>query len=232
VTPRVCQSALLPAARLLLSLACLASAVRTFAANVVLDAYDSNAGYLALLLINEVPFPGERSWESEADSKAAMAQILYVLDARLQHIPPRYTQRQIASVQTDNMIDVMTAGGVRGQIDGFYRDDSGHAVTVPRVRERVDYLMNIANDGSPGTFARLLKHAQQLSRDYFRAHPADPDRYLDLTIVSGRPVTGRAYSWMTDVGDFHPGGRFVRITDDFEGGLGGNRFFTLQRPPP
>jgi hypothetical protein len=232
VTFRVCQSVFIPAARLILALACFASAARLSADNVVLDAYDSNEGYLALLLINEVPFPGERSWESEADSKAAMYQILYVLDARLRYVPPRYTQRQLASVQTDNLIDLMTAGGVHGQVDGFYRDDDGHPVTVSRVRERVDYLMNIANDGSPGTFARLLKHAQRLSRDYFRSHPAEADRYLDLTEVSGRPVTGRAYSWMTDVGDFHPGGRFVRITDDYEGGLGGNRFFTLQRLTP
>ena len=67
------------------------------------------------LLINEGPFPGERGWESEADSKDAMRQVLLVLDARLNHIPPRYTQTQIAAVKTDDIIVLMTAGGVHGQ---------------------------------------------------------------------------------------------------------------------
>ena len=37
---------------------------------------------------------------------------------------------------------------------------------------------------------------------------------------------------MTDVGQFHPGGRYVRIPDDDQGGLGGNRFFTLKNLSP
>ena len=44
-----------------------------------LDRPDATAGYLARLLINEVPFPGERSYESEANSQAAMLEILWVL---------------------------------------------------------------------------------------------------------------------------------------------------------
>ena len=93
-------------------------------------------------------------------------------------------------------------------------------------------MLGIANKGTPGAFARLLNYAQALSRAYFDSGLTNPDLFIDLTAINGRPVTGRAYSWMTDVGDFHPGGRFVRITDDFDGGLGGNRFFTLQRLKP
>jgi hypothetical protein len=43
------------------------------------------------------------------------------------------------------------------------------------------------------------------------------------------PVTGRAYSWMTDRGCYNPGGNFVRIPDAEQGSLGGNRFFTLRK---
>lgn len=198
------------------------------AANVELAPATQTRGYVARLLINEVPFPGERGWESEADSKDAMRQVLLVLDARLNHIPTRYTQRQIATVETDDMITLMTAGGVRGQIDGFYLDDSGHPATVPRVQTRIDYLMGIAGQGKPGTFARLLNHAQALSDAYFARRLAERDIFEPLDYVERIPVTGRAYSWMTDVGQFHPGGRYVKIPDDDQGSLGGNRFFTLK----
>lgn len=202
------------------------------AAAVDLAPAQSPEGYVARLLINEVPFPGERGWESEADSKDAMRQILLVLDARLKHIPARYTQRQIASVQTEDIIDLMTAGGIHGQIDGFYRDDRGQPATVSRVNTRLEYLVGIASKGKPGTFARLLNHAQFLASSYVLRKDTAPDLFAPLKVVSGTPVTGRAYSWMTDVGDFHPGGRFVRIPDDDQGGLGGNRFFTLQNLVP
>jgi len=152
-----------------------------------------------------------------------------VLDARLRHIPPRYTQRQIASVESDDILDLMTA---KGQVEGFYRDDSGRPSTAPRVQKRLDHLLSIANQGSPGTFARLLNHAGRLADAYVRNSATEPDLYAALQEISGTPVTGRAYSWMTDIGTFHPGGRFVRIPDDDHGGLGGNRFFTLQRLQP
>lgn len=198
------------------------------AGNVNLAPATETRGYVTRLLINEVPFPGERGWESEADSKDAMRQVLLVLDARLNHIPARYTQRQIATVETDDMITLMTAGGVRGQIDGFYLDDSGQPATVPRVQTRIDYLVGIASKGKPGTFARLLNHAQALSDAYFARRMAERDIFEPLEYVESVPVTGRAYSWMTDVGQFHPGGRFVKIPDYEQGSLGGNRFFTLK----
>lgn len=198
------------------------------ASNVTLAPATETRGYVARLLINEVPFPGERGWESEADSKDAMRQVLLVLDARLHYIPAHYTQKQIATVQTDDMITLMTAGGVRGQIDGFYLDDNGRPATVPRVQSRIDYLMGIAGQGKPGTFARLLNHAQALSDAYFARRLAERDIFEPLEVVETIPVTGRAYSWMTDVGQFHPGGRFVKIPDGDQGSLGGNRFFTLK----
>ena len=162
------------------------------AAGVDLAPAQSPEGYVARLLINEVPFPGERGWESEADSKDAMRQVLLVLDARLKHIPARYTQRQIASIQTDDIIDLMTAGGIHGQIDGFYRDDRGRPVTVPRVNTRLEYLVGIASKGKPGTFARLLNHAQFLASSYVLRKETAPDLFAPLKVVSGTPVTGRA----------------------------------------
>src|SRR3954462_6265668 len=84
-------------------------------AQVTLPAVGSVDGYVCRLLINEVPFPGERGYISEADTILAMDGLLRVLDARLKYIPPGYTQQQIAAVRTENIIDIITAGGEKGQ---------------------------------------------------------------------------------------------------------------------
>jgi hypothetical protein len=197
-------------------------------ANVELDSPSTPAGYVALLLINEAAFPGERGYRSEEDSKNAMLSVLWVLHCRAVIIPPGYRQRQVAAVETRSVIDVMTAGGVKGQVDGFYEDADGRPVAVPRVHERVAYLMSFANKGEPGKMARLLIYARDLTRQYFQAGPASKGLYADLRKVGSQPVTGHAYSWMTDVRGFDPGGSFVRIPDANQGTLGGNRFYTLE----
>ena len=133
-------------------------------ANVELDPPSTPAGYVALLLINEVPFPGERAYVSEENSKAAMLSVLWVLHCRVSVIPPGYTQRQVAAAETRDVIDVMTAGGVKGQVDGFYKGPDGRPVAVPRVHERVTYLLALANQGQPGKMAPLLVHARDLAR--------------------------------------------------------------------
>src|SRR6188472_3579823 len=119
-------------------------------AQVTLPAAGSVDGYVCRLLVNEVPFPGERGYTSEADTMLAMEGLLRVLDARLRHIPPGYTQQQVAAVRTGDVIDVITAGGVKGQFDGFYRDASGAPAMVPRISERIDNLVEIAGRGQPG----------------------------------------------------------------------------------
>jgi hypothetical protein len=131
-------------------------------------------------------------------------------------------------VETQSVIDVMTAGGVKGQVDGFYKDTDGRPVAVPRVHERVAYLLSFANRGEPGKMARLLLYARDISRKYFQAGPASKDLFAELRVVGPKPVTGRAYAWMTDVRGFDPGGTFVRIPDANQGSLGGNRFYTLE----
>lgn len=200
-----------------------------FGANVELDPPSTPAGYVALLLINEAPFPGERGYVSEADSKAAMQSVLWVLHCRLKAIPPGYTQKQVAAVETQDIIDVMTAGGVKGQIDGFYRGADGQPEAVSRVHQRVNYLVGLANQGQPGKMARLLVHARDLSRAYFKAGPSGKDFFEELRRIGSKPVTGRGYAWMTDVRGFDPGGSFVRVPDDKQGAMGGNRFFTLEK---
>ena len=45
-------------------------------------------GYIALLLINEVPFPGEGRYKSMEEIKLAMVSILAVLDNRLKKFLP------------------------------------------------------------------------------------------------------------------------------------------------
>ncbi len=209
-------------------LLCLTLGVSSHAQNVAFPAFSSEAGYLGALLVNEVAFPGERGYVSEANTKRAMENILLVLDARIRHVPVPYERVHIAQTSSDRLLDVMTAGGVQGQVEGFYRDTSGAAVVSSRIEKRLGYLFKIANDGAPGRFARLLNHASALSSGYI-AHLHEPQNlYLHLRSVHGIPVTGRAYSWMTDRHYFHSGGNFVRIPNDLNGSLSGNRFFTLK----
>jgi hypothetical protein len=201
------------------------------AANVKLPSPTSTSGFVCRLLINEVPFPGERGYRSEKDTLAAMDSILHVLDGRLRHIPKPYTQPQIAGASAKTIIDVIVVGGVRGQVDGFYRDKAGRPATVKRVGERIDRLMQIANRGSPGRFARLLRHAVTISTDYANGRFRRANIHASIQTVNGVPATGRAYAWMTDVPRFHPGGNYLRIPDAQRGALGGNRFFTLRKQP-
>jgi hypothetical protein len=53
-------------------------------------------------------------------------------------------------VETLSVFDVMTAGGIKGQVDGFYAGPDGRPAAVPRVHERVAYLLGLANQGQPG----------------------------------------------------------------------------------
>ena len=207
------------------------TATAASAAGVALPHSSSLEGYVCRLLINEVPFPGERGYRSEKDTMAAMDSLLNVLDSRLQHIPPGYTQQQIAMVRTSNIIDVITAGGPKGQFDGFYRDSGGKPVMVPRVGERIDRLVGIANQGAPGRFALILNHAVAVSKDYLQGKAVPPNLHAGVTSVESVPATGRAYSWMTDEQRYHPGGNYLRIPDGQTGSLGGNRFFTLRKNP-
>jgi hypothetical protein len=208
----------------------LAGVLQARAEFVKLESPATTEGYVARLLINEAPFPGESGYVSVADTKAAMLSILWVLESRLKHIPPGYTQQQIASVRADNVIDVITAGGEKGQCDGFYRDKAGKPASVPRVEERIAYLSKIANSGGkPGKFAELLNYGQDLARTYVKQGVDEADRFAGLDVVNRLPVTGRAYSWMTDRDYYSPGGRFVSIPNAQSGSLGGNRFFTLEK---
>jgi hypothetical protein len=196
---------------------------------VTLNDPESREGYVTMLLINEVPFPGEGRYVSVADSKLAMLQILWVLHNRLNPPPRGYTQRQIAMVTTTDIIDIMAAGAVRGQVDGFYRAADGTPTTTPRVQERLAYLMRTANSGSPGKFADLISYAKHLGEAYFSSGPDGANLFAELRKIEEITVTGSAYSWMTDEAWFAPGGNYVCIPDAHRGGLGGNRFFTLRK---
>ena len=187
------------------------------------------AGYLARLLINEAPFPGERGYVGEEDTKAAMLSVLWVLHARLNHIPAGYRQEEIAAIRSQNILEVITA---RNQCEGFYKDAAGRPVAVPRVEARVQNLLRIANGGGrPGRFANLLNFGQGLASAYLKGGIPGADRFAVLTVVNQIAVTGRAYSWMTGQDYYNPGGNFVRIPDAQQGLLGGNRFFTLRKDP-
>ena len=116
-----------------------------------MEAASEPSGYLARLLINESPFPGERGYVSEADSKATMLSILWVLHARMNCVPPGYKQEEIAAIRSQNVLEVITA---KNQCEGFSKDAAGQPVAAPRVEERLRYLTQIANRGDkPGRFA-------------------------------------------------------------------------------
>ena len=208
----------------------LCCAVRAGAADFArLEPATSAAGYLARLLANESPFPGERGFVSEADTKATMLSILWVLHARMNHIPEGYTQMQIASIRSQNVIDVITA---KNQCEGFSKDAAGQPVAAPRVEARIQNLLKIANSGGqPGRFANLLNFVQGLASAYLAGGVPGADRFAGLTVVNQVAVTGRAYSWMTGMDYYNPGGNFVTIPDAQQGLLGGNRFFTLRKDP-
>ena len=208
----------------------LCCAVRAGAADFArLEPATSADGYLARLLANESPFPGERGFVSEADTKATMLSILWVLHARMNHVPEGYTQMQIASIRSQNVIEVITA---KNQCEGFSKDAAGNPVAAPRVEARIQNLLKIANSGDkPGRFANLLNFVQGLARAYLAGGIPGADRFAGLTVVNQIAVTGRAYSWMTGMDYYNPGGNFVTIPDAQQGLLGGNRFFTLRKDP-
>ena len=196
---------------------------------VRMEPSSSSPGYLARLLINESPFPGERGYVSEEDTKATMLSILWVLHSRANLIPPGYAQEEIASIRSRDILEVITA---KNQCEGFSRDASGKAVCAPRVEARIQNLLRIANGGGkPGRFANLLNFGQGLASAYLKGGVPGADRFAGLTLVNRIPVTGRAYSWMTGQDYYNPGGNFVKIPDAQQGLLGGNRFFTLRKVP-
>src|ERR1035437_6147091 len=161
-----------------------------------------------------------------------MLQILWVLHSRIYYIPPGYLQQHVAGVQSKDIIDVITGAGGRRQCEGFYRNADGKFARDARVQERLNNLRSIANSGGkPGRFASLLNYAQGLARAYVKDGIVGADCYAGLKQVGAQNVTGRAYSWMTDVHNYHPGGNFISIPDADHGTLGGNRFFTLRKMP-
>ncbi|MEI8078921.1 MAG: hypothetical protein WCH61_04735 [bacterium] len=185
------------------------------------------SGYLALLLINEVPFPGESNYTSLEDSKSAMAQILWVINCRRLHIPPGYNQEYVANIKSADILDIITA---HGQCDGFYRAGNGAAVVAPRVAKRFQYLYGVASkNGKTGKFADLLNYGQGLANAYVKGGIDEADRFASLEVIKRVVVTGHAYAWMTDKDYYRPGGNFVFIPDSLSGSLGGNRFYTLKK---
>ena len=187
------------------------------------------ADYLAMLLVNEVPFPGEPSFKSMEDSKAAMRAIVWVIERRRGEIPKGYTRRQVAATASTSIVDIMTAFN---QMEGFYRTPSGSHTTVPRVTERLAYLQLLAARGTMPVIAELLDYANTTAQAYIQKRTLPhPEPFTRLRRIDGIEVTGSAYGWMTDEVQYHPGGNFVRIPDNDGGSLGGNRFFTLRRTP-
>ena len=177
-------------------------------AAVSLPSPQTEIGFIAHLLINEAPFPGERAYVSEADTMQTMDSILNVLVARLAYVPVPYRQTRCR-------------GGHHRQYSRHHHRGRGPR-TGRRILPRLQWTPDggqpcdrahrqpheIANTGQPGRFARLLDHAVSVSSDYARRSTIPYDPYARLTVVDGIPVTGRAFSWMTDQSFYHPGRQF------------------------
>ena len=145
------------------------------------------------------------------------------------YVTPPAGQEEVAAIRSQNVIDVITA---KNQCEGFSKNAAGKPVAAPRVEARIQNLLKIANSGDkPGRFASLLNYVQGLASSYIKGGIQEADRFAGLTVVGKVPVTGRAYSWMTGMDYYSPGGNFVKIPDAQQGLLGGNRFFTLKKDP-
>ena len=185
--------------------------------------------YLAMLLVNEVPFPGEPSYTSAEDSKAAMEAIVWVIERRRREMPKGYTRRQVAATDSTDVIDIMTAAN---QMDGFMMTPDGCHTAAPRVTERLAYLRKLSARGTMPVITELLDYADTTAQAYIQTRTLPrPEPFTKLKRIDKTDVTGSAYGWMTDDAIYHPGGNFVRIPDKDGGSLGGNRFFTLRRTP-
>lgn len=191
------------------------------------------AGYLTRLLLNETPFPGERGYVSEEDSCKTFRALILVINARIHRVPSGYSRQELTATLSTEVVDIITAGGQRGQMDGFFRDEKGGLSMAPRVTKRITRLLQISNQGERGRFARLICYAQSLATSYLdEGNVPKPDPYAAITYIPPQPVTGSAYAWMTDQEYYHPGGDFIRIPNQLRGRLGGNRFYTLRKRAP
>ena len=200
-----------------------------FSGNFVeLDSPSTEQGYLAYLLINENPFPGEKGYQSVENSKEGMRQILWVINNRLFQIPDGYTQFQIANTQTKTTTGIITA---EGQCEGFSLGLDGKPAFANRVQERIKYLTTIANSGGgPGKFAELLNYARTLADNYTEyVKIYKPDMFRNIYTINRVNVTGGSYSWMTNQDYYNPGGDYISIPDKYDGSIAGNRFFTLKK---
>jgi hypothetical protein len=88
------------------------------------------------------------------------------------------------------------------------------------------YLLKIANKGKPGRFASLIQYAQGLADAYVSEGIDGADCFAGIKTIQNISVTGRAYSWMTDMDYYNPGGNYVRIPKELDGAWSGNHFFT------
>jgi hypothetical protein len=187
-------------------------------------------GFVARLLINEVAFPGERGFSDEADSRAAMAAILHVLDARLNHVPPGYRAEELRATRANDLAGIIVANDGSDQCTGFFRDETGRLRVEARVEERLDHLLGLARKApEPTRVTRLLAFAHGLAEAYLQGGIDGLNRYEKLSKIDGVAVTGRAYAWQSDRHPGNPGEGYVAIPDAEEGRLGGNRFYTLRQ---
>lgn len=189
---------------------------------------DTQEGYLAYLLINENPFPGEAGYVSEDETKQGMAQILWVVNNRLNSVPQGYTEFQIANTNSRTVIGIISA---KDQCEGFFLNDEGEPDMANRIKERANYLLEIANSGGvPGKFSNLINYAVMISKNYIiNVDISAPNFYASIYKIGSINVTGDGYSWMTDVNHYSPGGDYVFIPNNLNGAVGGNRFFTLKK---
>jgi hypothetical protein len=133
------------------------------------------------LLINEVPFKGDKQYVSLANSEAAMLAIAWELYNRLNTVPPGYTQHQIANVNVSGpgtiqaYTKIITAPG---QFQNFSTVDSkGNWVIASSVANKIQSIVALANLGSPGDIAAEVNYAITLANELESGSNLPPDPF-------------------------------------------------------
>jgi len=190
---------------------------------LVLPDLQTSVGLISRVLIGEPSFKNSvHDWPEQRRCMTALAALLY---NRVNRIPTKYTQQEIANVTTADSREILAAPR---QFDGFGKDPQTKLYTVTTdYEQRVDARVTLANTGAPGEIYATISHAlalaKQLSDGSFDG-AADP--FINVTSVGGEKTTGRSY-YMRTQGSGSPTSQARAIPAANGGNLAGNTFFTM-----
>ncbi|MDB6131783.1 MAG: hypothetical protein JWM59_26 [Verrucomicrobiales bacterium] len=177
-------------------------------------------GLVARVLIGEPSFRNSvDDWPIQRNCMMALAAVLY---NRVNLIPAKYTQKDIANTTTTDYREILAASN---QFDGFGKNSSGYTL-AKEYSDRVNDRVKLANTGTPGQITETIKYALELARQLGEGK-FDPncDPFINIFKVGNDKTTGRCY-WMKTKGASSPT-KYARAIPMKDGGdLAGNTFYT------